>query len=230
MTAGPSVGYYRYVLECMYSEGTGMRRTKEDAARTRADIVDAALGCFDRKGIAGSTLEQIAADAGVTKGAVYHHFCGKREILREIREQLALPLLDEADTALLRRGELPALERVERFLVSILDGLTNDSRKRLALAVMQFKCEYVGDLAVELEGALRSSERLAKAFEAAYREARKAGELARGLSPRIAAFETIMFLSGLVRLWLLQGPRSALRKQARAVIRAHVRSRIVSQG
>ena len=202
-----------------------MRKTKEEAARTRADIVDAALGCFNRHGIAGSTLEQIAADAGVTKGAVYHHFCGKREILREIRQQVALPLLDEADTALLQRGGLPALERVERFLVSILEGLANDSRKRLALGVMLFKCEYVGELAGELEGALRNNERLAEAFEAAYREARKAGELAPGQSPQIAAFDTLMFLSGLVRLWLLHGPRSALRKQARAVIRAHVRSR-----
>ncbi len=82
-----------------------MRRTKEEAARTRQAIVSAALACFDRYGIARSTLERIAACAGVSKGAIYHHFAGKREVLREIREQVSLPFLDEADTTLLRRGE-----------------------------------------------------------------------------------------------------------------------------
>src|SRR5258705_8189039 len=118
-----------------------MRRTKEDAAPPRAAIVDPALSCFDRHGIAGSTLDQIAAAAGVTKGAIYHHFTGKREILHEIREQVSLPLLDAADTVLLHAGTTPALERVERFLLGVLGTLENDHRKRRALAVMQFKCE-----------------------------------------------------------------------------------------
>ncbi len=123
-----------------------MRRTKEDAARTRASIMEAALLCFDRHGIAGSTLDQIAGEAKVTKGAVYHHFGGKRQILHELRERVSLPMLDEADTELLHARELPALDRVENFLLGILDSLENDKRKRRTLAVMQFKCEYVDDL------------------------------------------------------------------------------------
>src|SRR5437773_2309282 len=103
-----------------------MRRTKEDAARTRAAIMEAALSCFDRHGIAGSTMAQIAAAAHVTKGAVYHHFGGKREILHELREAVSLPLLDEADTELLQARGLPALERVEHFLLRILDALEHD--------------------------------------------------------------------------------------------------------
>lgn len=202
-----------------------MRRTKEDAARTRAAIVDAALACFDRHGISASTIEQIARTAGVTKGAVYHHFAGKREIFHEIREQVSLPLLDEADTTLLNDRGVPALDRVEGFLASFLESLETDARTRRALTVMQFRCEYVDELAVELKGALRNSGRVAKSFESAYQEARKAGTLAKGLTPHIAALETTMFLSGLVRLWLLHPPGHELRKNARAVIRAHVRSR-----
>src|SRR3954464_13306320 len=113
-----------------------MRRTKEDAARTRAAIVDAGLTCFDRHGIAGSTLDDIAAEAGVTKGAVYHHFRGKREILHEIRERVTPPLLDDADTTLLQSPDLPPLQRVERFLVSVLNALEADARLRCAMRVM----------------------------------------------------------------------------------------------
>src|SRR3954468_21109815 len=107
-----------------------MRRTKENAAHTRATIVDAALRCFDRHGISSSTVEQIACEAGVTKGAVYHHFQGKRDIFGAIRDQLSLPLLDEADTALLRASELPALDRIERFLIDCVESLEQDARKR----------------------------------------------------------------------------------------------------
>lgn len=202
-----------------------MRRTKEEAAKTRAAIVDAALGCFDRHGIAGSTLDHIAQAARCTKGAVYHHFSGKREILRELRDQVSVPMLDEMDTELLHEGESPALDRVERFLMRMLDAVDSDSRTRRVITVMQLRCEYVDDLAAELQGAARKQERMAKAFEAAYREARKAGQLASGVSPGVAAAETMMFLSGLLRLSLIHGRRGALRKNARAAVKAHVAAR-----
>ncbi|HZZ94844.1 MAG TPA: TetR family transcriptional regulator [Usitatibacter sp.] len=202
-----------------------MRRTKQEAARTRSAIVEGALRCFDRYGIAHSTLEQIARESGVTRGAVYHYFGGKRDILRAIREQVSVPLLDEADTELLKSAALPALERIERFLLGVLHGLEKDPRKRVAFTVMQFKCEYVQDMGEELACAARNTGQLVRAFESAYRQAHVDGSLAPGVKPRIAALETMMFLSGLLRLWLLGGSRSAYRKDAQDIVRAHVRSR-----
>ena len=199
-----------------------MRRTKEDAAKTRAAIVDAALRCFDRHGIRGSTMDHIAAEAKCTKGAVYHHFEGKRAILHELRDQVSVPMLDEADTELLHEGKIPALERIERFLLNILDAVENDPRTRAAITVMQLRCEYVDELAEELAGAAEKHAHLIRAFEAAYKEARKAGALAPGVTPEIAAIETLMFLSGLLRLSLIHGKASALRKNARAAVRAHI--------
>jgi TetR/AcrR family acrAB operon transcriptional repressor len=202
-----------------------MRRTKEEAARTRAAIVEGALVCFDRHGLTNSTLEQIACESGVTRGAVYHHFGSKRDILREIRDQVSVPLLDEADTEMLKNDDIPALERVERFLLGVVHALEADPRKRVAFTVMQFKCEYVEDLGEELACAARSTEQLVKAFTGAYRQAEKQGGLAPGVTAQVAALETMMFLSGLLRLWLLGGTRSAYRKHAEAIIRAHVRAR-----
>ena len=202
-----------------------MRRTKEEAARTRAAIVEAGLACFDRHGIAGTTLQDIAREAGVTKGAVYHHFDGKRAILHELREQVAIPLLDDADAHLLRRDECPALERIERFMLAALDGIERDARKRRALSVMLFKCEYVGELAGELAANLRNNVRITQAFKAAYEAARRQRELAAWIRPEIAALESAMFFSGLLRLWILHPPRSALRRHARASVAEHVRSR-----
>src|SRR6185312_15954770 len=106
-----------------------MRRTKEDAAKTRAAIIDAALDCFDRHGIAGSTLDHIAKAANCTKGAIYHYFDGKASILQE--------------------RDVPALERIERLLLGILDAVETDMRTRQAITVMQLRCEYVNGLQKE---------------------------------------------------------------------------------
>ena len=205
-----------------------MRRTKEEAARTRASIVDAALECFDRHGIAGSTLDQIAAAAGVSKGAIYHHFACKGEILHELRRQVSVPLLDQADTGLLKEPGHAPLARIERFLSGFLETIARDTHTRDALTVMQFKCEYVNGLSAELADMVRNNTHLTAALRAAYREARVRGELAPGLSPDVAALESIMFLAGLVRLWLLHPAGHALRKGARAAIRSHVALRRAS--
>ena len=199
-----------------------MRRTKEEAARTRAAIVEAALACFDRHGIAGTTMDQIAATARVTKGAVYHHFTCKNAILHELRDEVSLPLMDEADTGMLRGKDLPALDRVERFLAHVIETLERNARARRALTVMQFKCEYVGELASELSASREKGERLAKAFEGAYREAKRSGALAARVDPKVAALKTLMFLNGLVRLWLVSPEASAVRRRARAAVREHV--------
>ena len=56
------------------------RRTKEDAAATRQQILDSAERVFAAKGVAHSTMADIAADAGVSRGAVYWHFDSKNAV------------------------------------------------------------------------------------------------------------------------------------------------------
>jgi AcrR family transcriptional regulator len=73
------------------------RRTQaERTEATTAALVDAARELFARDGYDTTSLDAVAARAGVTKGAVYHHFEGKRQLFeavftREV-ERLALPL------------------------------------------------------------------------------------------------------------------------------------------
>ena len=50
-----------------------VRKTKEDAQLTRQRIIDAARQVFLTRGVSKSTLEHIATQADVTRGAVYWH-------------------------------------------------------------------------------------------------------------------------------------------------------------
>jgi AcrR family transcriptional regulator len=50
------------------------RRTKEEALETREQLLDAAERVFLERGVGHATLAEVADAAGVTRGAVYHHF------------------------------------------------------------------------------------------------------------------------------------------------------------
>ena len=63
-----------------------MRRTAEDAAKTRVALLKAALKSFEEKGWRGATFEYVAERAGVTRGALNHHFRDKQALLTEALE------------------------------------------------------------------------------------------------------------------------------------------------
>lgn len=54
-----------------------MRKTKEQAEQTRQKILNAARKMFFQNGVAKTSLEHIAKEAGVTRGAIYWHFKDK---------------------------------------------------------------------------------------------------------------------------------------------------------
>ncbi|OEV03879.1 TetR/AcrR family transcriptional regulator [Streptomyces oceani] len=63
-----------------------MKRSAEDAAMTRLTLLEAALMAFEEKGWRGATFEHIAERAGVTRGALHHHFRSKAVLLTEALE------------------------------------------------------------------------------------------------------------------------------------------------
>jgi AcrR family transcriptional regulator len=56
-------------------------------AQTRARLLQAAAEVYARRGFAGATLEEVAAEAGYTKGAVYGHFGSKENLLLALVEE-----------------------------------------------------------------------------------------------------------------------------------------------
>src|SRR5690606_17348945 len=117
-----------------------------------------------------TTLESIARAAGVTRGAVYWHFANKRALVQAIRDDVSLPLIDQIDFTLLKQKDMPPLERIERFLVGLIEAVERDSRTRVTFEVMSFKCEYVDDLARELREYGRKNDRLRETLTKVYKE------------------------------------------------------------
>ncbi|MEA2237408.1 MAG: TetR/AcrR family transcriptional regulator, acrAB operon repressor [Thermoanaerobaculia bacterium] len=60
---------------------------EERSERSRAQILDAALKLFSHRGYGATSVRDIAEDAGVSKGNVYHHFADKETIFRALLDQ-----------------------------------------------------------------------------------------------------------------------------------------------
>lgn len=182
--------------------------------------MDAALKNFSKQGIARTTMENVARTAGVTRGAIYWHFANKRDLVLAIREEVSLPLIDQSDFTLLKQNDAPPLERVERFLVGLIEAVEKDARTRITFEIMSFKCEYVGDMARELREYERQIDRLQQTLTRVYTEGR--AHMRADLRPELAAMETVTFLAGLLRLWLMDRQATAVRGHARELIAMHV--------
>jgi AcrR family transcriptional regulator len=63
------------------------RATKEQSELTAATILQTAKAAFAEQGFNAVGLEDVAASAGVTRGAVYHHFSSKAGLFRAVHAQ-----------------------------------------------------------------------------------------------------------------------------------------------
>src|SRR3954462_11496184 len=62
-------------------------RRQEYAAATRRALIESATRLFVEKGFATTSLEHVAADARLTRGAVYHHFANKQALFQAVLEE-----------------------------------------------------------------------------------------------------------------------------------------------
>ncbi len=202
-----------------------MRRTKEESEQTRQAIVDAARRVFAKRGVAHSTLELIAEAAGVTRGAIYWHFANKSQLFNAMREQVSLPLMDRTDFALLGGDGRDPLDNVENFLRSLIAAISDDEATRSTFEIMNLKCEYVDEFETELKRHNSNCAKLLDKLIAVYRRARVAGVLRNDMTPEIAALDTCVFVTGLMRQWLMNGAAGRIREHTGKLIKSHVASR-----
>ena len=66
-----------------------MRRTKEEAAVTRATLLKTALNLFSSKGYVATSIDDISQAAKLTRGALYHHFQSKADLYNTLVEEVS---------------------------------------------------------------------------------------------------------------------------------------------
>jgi AcrR family transcriptional regulator len=80
----------------------------QQSEATRAALVAAARPLFAERGYAGVGTEEIVRSAGVTRGALYHHFADKKDLFRAVYEDVERELVEQ-----IAAGALSAADPVE---------------------------------------------------------------------------------------------------------------------
>lgn len=82
----------------------------EKKAKTREQLVSAAAAVFARRGFSGASLEEIAEEAGLTRGAYYAHFASKEDLLAAVMTSFVVDM----DLSMFDDSR-PLAEQVEAF-------------------------------------------------------------------------------------------------------------------
>jgi AcrR family transcriptional regulator len=103
-----------------------MVKQAERREATRAAIIAAAEDHFGAKGFAAATIDEIAAAAGVAKGAVYHHFPNKEAVFEAVFQKASQRLASEVAAKARRQPDvIKALARgTEAYFEACADGAT----------------------------------------------------------------------------------------------------------
>lgn len=178
------------------------RRSKEDALATRHRLLDAAEEVFLERGVAGTSMNDIAQAAGTTRGAIYWHFQDKADLFNAMMDRVVLPLqaalahVDEAADA----DPLPALRAALR---DALRQTVRDPHTRRVFEVATLKVEFVDSLCAVRERHLRMRGQSVDRFRKVLRAAAAAQDVRLAMPALAAAQGLEALLFGLIHNWLL---------------------------
>lgn len=179
------------------------RRTKEEAAATRDSILDAAEKLFVEQGVSRTTLQHIATQAGVTRGAIYWHFDDKGALFNAMMERVTLPF----ECALSSLGKLDAttvLADLRQFFVEIFRVTETNPQARRVLEIASLKVEFVSEMdAVRVRRRQSKSEMMEQVVER-LQLAQAGGQIRADVDPQLMATGLWALMDGLIRNWMFE--------------------------
>ena len=101
--------------------GNVARTVGSRASQTRQRILDSAAEVFAEHGYSGASMRDIAGRLGITKAALYYHFCSKEDLLEGLVNPVMDALLGFVETV--ESGRLPAEEVLRSYLDMTIDGI-----------------------------------------------------------------------------------------------------------
>jgi len=114
------------------ADTTDRTRKAEQADRTRANLMQVARTLFAERGYAGTATEEVVQQAGVTRGALYHHFRDKRDLFEAVFIEVQEEMRDRISAAS-RNAEGPPWDKFRAGFDVYLDHSMDPAVRRILL-------------------------------------------------------------------------------------------------
>ena len=186
------------------------RRTKEDAQATRTGLLDAAEYLFESRGVARTSLNDIALAAGTTRGAIYWHFKDKADLFIAMMERVTLPLEQTLALADLQHNTHDPVTQLRHALVQALRLIASDEQTQRVLLIAAHKVEYTEELCSVQQRRSDSQQAALQYIHAALATAFAAQNKAPPVPLEAAAGGLQMLVEGMLHQWLLTPKAFAL--------------------
>lgn len=173
------------------------RKTKQEAQATRNRLLDAAARVFCAKGVTNTSLDDIAHEAGVTRGAIYWHFRNKADLVEALMERKKMPL-DEAWRRCDFDAESDPLGLIRRRAVEMLRRAASDPNTRQVYEILFHKCENAEDGEAIMERCLASRKECVPNIEGFFQAAVQRGQLPADIEVRTMIAGFFSYLDGLI--------------------------------
>jgi AcrR family transcriptional regulator len=163
----------------------------------RRQILDAAIRVFARTGFHACRVSDIADEAGVAYGLVYHYFSSKEEVLDELfteRWSLLLAAIDEVD-----EQSIPAREKLDACAGFIIDSYRHDPELMKVIVVEVTRAANTFGR-THLPEIRRAYDSIAKIV----RDGQEGGDLRRDIDPEFASMWFYGAIEQLLTAWVLE--------------------------
>jgi len=124
-----------HTLPAPHPGGEPTRRDQQ-ARETRAKLIEAALHLFAEKGVGGTSIKDIAREAGVAQGLLYHYFASKDDLLWGVLE--ADSFLPHLEKVLSVNDACPA-EDVLREAALAFDAFLQARQTRISIVMAELQ-------------------------------------------------------------------------------------------
>lgn len=177
-----------------------MRKTKEDAQITKNQIIGEAVNLFLQKGFSVTTLDEIAQQANVTRGAIYHHFTDKLAIVNELIETeeqnlkgLLQKIFDE---------DIPPFAKIEKVIQEVVSNFFDNKSFQDFIELTWFKIEY-SQLSRLRSSKAELTDYFIENFNHVVIEAQQKGEIKKDVDATDISITIINMINGMYRLFFI---------------------------
>lgn len=178
-----------------------MKRTKEEAAVTRATLLKTALTLFSTKGYAATSIDDITKAAKMTRGALYHHFQSKADLYNTLIEEVSSQGADIVQQVAAEGGTFADV--LKRIFVRQLVYIEENKETRAVMELALFKTGMHPELKAGREKQVQSGQMMVESIAQAMQIGISSGELRNDISPLEMARSFIAFQNGIIHLWLI---------------------------